>query len=398
MIDRKDMFKLTKVEGKTMEPKNILHKKKGILKNIKLPENREIFKLPALGSRQISGKMKYKEIKVISRQIAGMLKSGCDILSVFETLIESSTVKTSYMLSIASKGIRSGKNLTESFALTNGFPKFFINMIYAGENSGNIDYVFEKLSEYYEREDRIKTKLISASIYPIILLIVSFIAANIIFVVVVPDFKTAFDMDDSILPLSTRIIFSASDFLRKNALYLYIGTAVTMYFAVKTARQSMIFRFWLDEKKFKIPRIKKINELVISEKISRTLALLMGSGVHITEAMNIAIDTVDNTYAERKLKITCQNIEKGNSISRSIQAAGIFPKSFVSMLKSGEESGNFDSSLIAVSMYYREELDKEIDRIIKLIEPVMILIMGFVIGIAMVSLIYPMVSVISTIS
>ena len=381
-----------------MEQKNILHNKKGILKSIKFPENRELFKLPVLGNRRISGKMKYKEIKVISRQIAGMLKSGCDILSVFETLIESSTVKTSYMLSIASKGIRSGKNLTESFALTNGFPKFFINMIYAGENSGNIDYVFEKLSEYYEREDRIKSKLISASIYPIILLVVSFIAANIIFVVVVPDFKTAFDMDDSILPLSTRVIFSASDFLRKNALYLYTGTTVAMYFAVKTVRQSMVFKFWIDEKKFKIPHIKKINELVISEKISRTLALLMGSGVHITEAMNIATDTLDNTYAERKLKITCQSIEKGNSISRSIQAAGIFPKSFVSMLKSGEESGNFDSSLVAVSMYYREELDKEIDRIIKLIEPVMILIMGFVIGIAMISLIYPMVSVISTIS
>ena len=345
-----------------------------------------------------SRKMKDNETKLLCRQISGMLKSGCNIITVFDTIIESSDLKISYILSIVKKGILNGKNLTEAFAISNAFPNFFIKMVYAGERSGEIDYVFEKLAQYYEREDRVKSKLFNVSIYPIILLIVLFIASNIIFVFAIPDFIAAFDFDGLELPLLSRIVFKISNLLRKNAILIYLIIFSTIFIFIRTIKSSISFKIWIDEKKFKKIKIKKISELILSERVSRVLFILLGSGIHITEAMDIAIETISNSYAERKLKIAAKNIEEGNSLSISFQSIDIFPKSFISMIRSGEESGNFDKSLEESSIYYRDELDKQIDRFIRLIEPTMIIIMGLVIALGMISVVYPMVSIISTIS
>ncbi len=381
--------------------KNILKLRKSIFvtklnnKNKRLNEVKDLLTRNRSFSIVKKRKMSDKDIKIMCRQISGMLKAGCDIISIFETLIESSENKSAY---IVEKAIEKGKNLTESFALTNKFPKFFINMIYAGERSGEIDYVFDRLAQYYEREDKIKSKLINASIYPLILLAISFISLNIIFLIVIPDFKEAFDFETLNKSTWTKMIFKISDLLKNNFIYIYLIIAFILYIIVRSFQKNIKAKMFLDEMKFKIFKLKEINQLIISEKVARVLSILLGSGIHITEAMEITRETIGNSYAERKMKIVAKNIEKGNSLSKSFQAAGIFPQSFISMLKSGEESGNFDNSLKEISVFYGDELDKEIDRFIRLIEPVMIIIMGIIVAILMISLIYPMLGVISSIS
>lgn len=342
-------------------------------------------------------KIKYRDIKVLSRQISGMMKSGCDIITILDTLIESSDTKISYVLSIVKKCIKKGNNITESFILANEFPDFFIKMIYAGELSGNLDYIFEKLAQYYDREDRVKSRIISVSIYPLILLFASFIAANVIFLIVIPQFATAFDLDKSSMPVSTKIIFKISSILKRYYIYIYIAVFLSVVLFIKSVKESFKIKFWFDEKKMNFRITKLISESIISERISRVLHILIASGVHIEEAIEISIDTIDNSYARNKLKSALRSIENGNSVSKSFQVTGIFPKSFISMIKSGEESGNFDNSLKYISDYYQDELDREIEKFIKLIEPTMITVMGLVIGVTMVALIYPMTNLISTI-
>lgn len=356
----------------------------------------EIHKFLSVENR--SKKIKDKEIRLICKQIAGMLKSGCNIIVILDTMIESSDLKLAYTMSIVKKAILNGKNLTEAFAISNAFPEFFIKMLYAGERSGEIDYVFEKLSQYYEREDKVKSKLFNVSIYPLILFLVSFVAINIIFIFAIPNFVAAFDFSELELPLLSRIVFKISNLIREKAIFIYTIIFLSLFIFVKVIKSSVSFKLWIDEKKFKKMKISNFSKLIVSEKVARVLYILLGSGIHITEAMDITIDTISNSYAERKLKVAAKTVKNGNSLSKSFQNTGIFPQSFISMLKSGEESGTFDKSLQETSSYYEDELDKEIDKFIRLVEPIMIIIMGLIIALGMVSIVYPMVSVISTIS
>lgn len=341
------------------------------------------------------GKLKPKEIKIISMQMCGMLRSGCDIITVLDTIIYSSTDKISETMLKIRDEIEFGKSITESFSRTNMFPKFFTNVLYAGDSSGNTDIVFEKLAQYYDREEKVKAKIMSASIYPAILFLVSTIAINFIFIFVIGNFKKAFDIGETNIPNSTKVIFFISDFIRKYIVYIYVLIFLSIIYTVKTVRESDRARLWIDKKKMSMPILRGVISLKLSEKFSRVLLIMISSGINITDSMEAATNVIGNRYAEMKLEKSMELIEEGNQIADSLEQSGIFPKVFISMLKSGEESGNFDKSLEEISTYFNQELDIKVEKILKTMEPLMIAVMGLIIGITMISLIYPMINMIS---
>nr|WP_297573741.1 type II secretion system F family protein [uncultured Peptostreptococcus sp.] len=340
-------------------------------------------------------KIKDKELKVICQQIASMEKSGCDLMSIFDTIIKTSSKKVAGVMTMVKRNIERGRTMTEAFYLTNAFSVFFISMIRAGEISGNIDFVFEKMSAYYDREYRLKSKLLAAAIYPLILVFVTLISLIFILVFVVPNFESAFAIDMDQLPVARRSLFAVSRFLRANLLILIVFSTVLILFLIQMVKNSREIRSWYDEKKFEIPKLGRIHTMIISDNFSRAMAILLGSGVHIGESIEITTKLLDNRHLEKKMKLVGERIKKGNSVTRSLEIAGIFPQIFISMLMSGEESGNFARSMEMASIYYEKELDLELENLVKIVEPALIVVMGLIIGVCLYAILSPMFDMIS---
>ena len=332
-------------------------------------------------------KIKDKELKLICQQIASMEKSGCDLMTIFDTIIKTSSKKVSGVMIMVKRNIERGRTMTEAFYLTNAFSVFFISMIRAGEVSGNIDFVFEKMSAYYDREHRLKNKLLAAAIYPMILVFVTLLSLIFMLVFVVPNFEAAFAVDMDQLPVATRSLFGLSRFLR---------TTLLLVALVQMVKNSREIKAWYDEKKFEIPKLGGLHRMIVSDSFSRAMAILLGSGVHIGESIDITTRLLDNSHIEKKMKLVGERIKKGNSVTRSLELSGIFPQVFISMLMSGEESGNFDRSLEMASSYYERELDQELENLIKIVEPALILLMGLIIGGCLYAILSPMFDMISS--
>lgn len=343
-------------------------------------------------------KLKEKEIMTICRQISNMSASGCDFITIFSVLINASTVNMSKVLSLVKKNIEKGRNLTQSFAMTNSFSNFFLSMVYAGEVSGNIDFVFNEMSNYYDRECKLKSKLIGALTYPLLVVIVSIVAFNFIMIFVVPNFKMAFNMDNDNLPAYTLIVFKISEFLRRNLIILVILTTLIVISLYSLLKDNTKFKENIDERILKLPVVGKIYTLILTDKFSRTMSILMKSGVNIGEAIDISTRVIDNVYVSSKMKFAKQSIESGSNISVSLKKTSLFPELFISMIFSGEISGKFDESLYLAGVYYSNELDIKLEQYIKLIEPIMIVIVGILVGLTMVAILSPMFDMISSIS
>lgn len=346
---------------------------------------------------QLMKRIRDKELKALCKQMSIMIASGCDILNILSILINSSSNLMSSNLISVRNSLEKGKNLKESFLSTNAFSNFFISMISAGETSGKIDYVLDEMSRYYDREYKTKSKLLSASVYPIMLIIVSNIVFVFMLVFIVPNFETAFNVQDMELPFYTKFIFALSKYVKSNAVMLIVYVVTFIYLAVSYLVNSSRARYFFDSKLLTIPKIKDLGTLVVSDKFSRTLYILLGSGIYINDSIDIAVKVVNNRYVDEKMNIAKKNIEKGNSITQSLKMTGLFPEIFISMLTSGEESGQFEESLKFVSEYYSEELDIKLEKYMKMIEPIMIVVIGVIIGAMMIAVLSPMFEIISRI-
>lgn len=271
-------------------------------------------------------KLKNKDLIVLSQQFYNMVLSGCDIFTILDTIIYSSNMRISTSCRLVRKNIEDGFSMSKAFMNTNLFPKFFVNMVYAGEVSGNIDRCFRDLSEYYSREHSVRSKIINASIYPIILTIVSFIAINTIFIFVIPNFQNSFLNDEIKLSLITKVIFSISRFIRSCGIFIYlifIFIVLLVTYIVKKDRDKKII---IEEYLFKIPLFRNIKRIVISEKFSRVLSSLIISGINIDEAISISIGVLDDPFVENKLSTSLKYIETGQGISYSLKKREYFQK------------------------------------------------------------------------
>lgn len=327
-----------------------------------------------------------------------MLESGCELVKTIEVIEENSSKHTADILESVKRSILKGKNLTEAFRLSNVFSDFFVNMVKAGENSGNIVYIFEELSKYYDREDRIRNKVRNALIYPVMLSIVSFICLVFILIFVVPNFESAFKMGEMSIPKGTRMIFATSKFLRKNLIYVGLFAGVVVVSAIHFVREDPRVKSYLDRLVFRLPKIKTVNALIISERFSRGIAILLGSGIRVQEAMEISSGILENTYARERIRLSRNYIETGYGVKSALEMCDIFPRIFLMMLETGEEGGDFVENLGYVASYFQEELDRELENMVKLIEPMLILVMGVVIAFVLLGILSPIYDLIGSIS
>lgn len=343
-------------------------------------------------------KIKAKDLALFCRQTATLIDAGTDILSAVNLLrkqAENKTLKKS--LNDVYEEIQKGVTLSSALSMHgNTYPRLLINMIESGEETGQLGSVMTKMAEQYERESRINGKIKGAFVYPVALTFISIGVVIFLLTFVMPTFVGMFQSSGVQLPAPTRFIMSLSNGIKKYW-YLIIGLIIFIAFIVSRSIKTEKGSILIDKLKLNIPIIKGTTRKVITMRFARGLSIALYSGVTMIKSIEIVSKIVDNKLIEHKLKGVRERVIKGDMLNEALQDISEFPPMLIAMIKVGEEAGAIDSILEKTAEYYEQEVEASLQKMTTLIEPVMILVMGFLVGGIVISMIMPMFDMFQTI-
>ena len=344
-------------------------------------------------------KVKLKDIAVFCRQFYVMLDSGLSIGKALNILIEQGEKPKIRDALIGVNGdLKRGETLASSMRKRKDvFPNLLTSMIDAGERSGNLDIILKRMSEYYEKETKIRGKIKSAMIYPIVLGVVAIIAITFILTFVMPTFVQMFEENNVDLPMSTKMVLGTSKMLGKYGIIIFL-ILVTAIILLGKYLKSEEGQYKLSIINLKIPVIKKLTQKIIVSRFTRTMGIVSSSGMSLVTSLEIVASVVGNKIAEKELLKVKEKVLKGEGLGDSIMKIKIFPPMLASMVKVGEEAGSLDSILDKTADFYDDELEREIQTATALIEPAMIVVMGIIIGFLLISILTPMFKMYNSIS
>lgn len=336
-------------------------------------------------------KVKLKDIAVFCRQFYVMLDSGLSVGKTLNILMEQDeNQKMKEALIGVNADVKRGETLANSMRKRKDvFPRLLTSMVDAGEKSGNLDMILKRMADYYEKENKIRGKIKSAMIYPIVLGIVAIIAITFILTFVMPTFIQMFEENNVELPAITKVVLATSKMIGKYGIIIFIILVVGIYFLGKYFR-SEEGQYKLSHINLKVPIIKKLTQKIIVSRFTRTLGIVSSSGMSLVTSLEVVASVVGNKIAEKELLGVKDKVIRGESLGESIMKIKIFPPMLGSMVKIGEESGSLDSILDKTADFYDDELEREIQTATALIEPLMIVVMGIIIGILLISILTPM--------
>lgn len=350
-------------------------------------------------SFSFNSKVKLKDIAVFCRQFYVMLDSGLSIGKALNILIEQCEKPKLREALIGVNGeLKRGETLASSMRKRKDvFPNLLTSMIDAGERSGNLDIILKRMAEYYEKETKIRGKIKSAMIYPIVLGVVAIIAITFILTFVMPTFVQMFEENNVDLPMSTKMVLGTSKMLGKYGIIIFL-ILVTAIILLGKYLKSEEGQYKLSSINLKIPVIKKLTQKIIVSRFTRTIGIVSSSGMSLVTSIEIVASVVGNKIAERELLKVKEMVLKGEGLGDSIMNIKIFPPMLASMVKIGEEAGSLDSILDKTADFYDDELEREIKTATALIEPSMIVLMGIIIGFLLISILTPMFKMYNSIS
>lgn len=346
-----------------------------------------------------SGKLKTKQLSVFFRQFSTMLNSGLPMIKCLDILYQQTVNKRmrTIILNIY-ESVQRGESLSKAMRLQKtAFPLLSLNMIEAGEASGSLDTVTGRLADQFEKDQKIQNKVTQALVYPTFLVFLSIAVVIFLLVFILPTFLHMFDQFGGTLPPTTQALLAVSGSLT-NYWLVYILTIFIIVILWRLLMKNEDIRRGWDHFKLNVPVIGKLLLIVESSRFSRTLASLFSSGMPIMQAIEIVSKIAKNTYIKNGLLRANEDIRRGASISVSIKKQNLFPVMLCSMLNIGEESGNMDEILTKTANYYDEEADTAIQKLISLLEPIMIVVLAIVVGFIVVSIITPIFGIYSQIS
>lgn len=337
-----------------------------------------------------SRKINTKELRVLCNEMSILLESGCEITKLFEMLKDNSSNNLSKVLNEVLNNIKKGNSISDSFKYTNKFNNFFISMVKSGEISGNLDEVMMKISEYYEKEYKLKSKMINIMIYPIILIISSICVVLFMLISIVPNYQNIFMSNGTSPPFVTSLMINTSIFIRKNYLIIILFTILLLFLLIYKLKTSQTIQNLIKKIQYKIPIINNIIKLSITIKFSRTFYILNKSGVDIRNAIDISYQVIDNYILNNQIIECKESINRGNSISKSLECVDIFPSLFLTMIAIGEESGRLDESLSSINKFYEQELENKTEQGMKIFEQVITIVIAVIIGFMVFAMFSPM--------
>lgn len=343
-----------------------------------------------LGTLPFEKKIKDKDFIAFNQEFIALIKAGYPILKSIGIIIN--RVKNVYLKEIlmnVEKEIRAGKSLSEAFSpYEKMFSKVYTASLIAGERSGNLPSTLSRFIGYSRRISQTKSRIKSALTYPTLLLIFSFFLMGILINFVIPRFSGFYADFEAQLPLITRILMSFSLTVRNHLGYILGGflVLILLYFQLKK-RSHM--RVYLDQMKLKIPYGKGLWLESSVSIFSRTLAILLGGGISLLQAVGVASQAVPNRYLSRRMENLPPDIKNGESLWASLRKIGLFPPLGLDMIRIGETSANLEGMLEEVADIYDERIRTKVETFVSLIEPVIIILMGIVVAVMLLSVYLP---------
>ena len=345
-------------------------------------------------------RMKATEVLLFTSELSDLLEAGMTLGAALNCLSnqgEEDSAQSQIAGDLRDRIIR-GEQLSDAvMAHPDTFPPLYGNMIRAGEASGAMIEVLRRLVEHYERNESMRSKITSAMTYPIVVLIFGVVTVIFAMVKVIPQFAKIFEGMGTTLPLPTRILVGTSDFVIKYGVFLAvaIGMGLVMF---KRYLKTDAGRIWWDGLKLKAPLIKGIVACGAYSSLAYTMKTLLANGVNVLQALRIAEETCGNALIASALRTARQRVTDGTTISGPLATSKVFPKMMTDMLAVGEQSGDMPSSLGHIGRRYESEMDRNIKIFTNALEPILIVMIGGVVGFVAVSILMAVFKVTSSLS
>ncbi|MGM0472413.1 MAG: type II secretion system F family protein [Bacillota bacterium] len=336
-------------------------------------------------------KVKLEDLTLFCRQFATMIDSGLTLIKALSILSEQvSNVKLKQALENVRESIEEhGLSLSKAFQEEDVFPQFFISMVEAGETGGILDEVLLEMADHFEKENELKQKITSALAYPLVITLVAVGLVVFLITVILPTFVDIFAGLSIELPLPTRILLGLSDIVA-NYWYLLVGGFVGIILVLYKYYQTSSGKNQIDHFLLKLPLVSDLIIKVSVARFSRTLGILLASGVSILESLEVVSRVVSNQVVIRQIREARESVSTGESMARPLQKSDIFPAMVVQMIRVGEETGNLDQMLVRLANFYDQEVEHKVEAMVSLIEPALILVLGVVVGGIVIAMMLPM--------
>lgn len=324
------------------------------------------------------------------RQLATMQSAGIPIMQGLGILAEQAEVPSfGEALLRVQKRIQEGTSLTDALKEYPGiFDRIFINLVAAGEMSGSLESVLNRLAVFYEKSAALKRKIISASAYPVMIVVAMVGVLFVLLTFVVPTFAEMFASNGRPLPGPTQTLLDISNWIRSNMI-LVLGVLGGSAFFVISLFSNENMKKQFDPILLNLPVFGPLVRKVGVARFSRTLSTMIQSGVPIVEALDITARVAGNTVIEAAIRKTMVAITSGNTIAGPLAKSGVFPKMVVSMIAIGEQTGTLDALLMKIAEFYEDEVDNAVSALVSILEPMMIIVVGIVIGAVLIPLYLP---------
>ena len=348
------------------------------------------------------GKVKAKVLTIFTRQLATLIDAGLPLMRSLSTLArqERNPVMRNTMTNLAT-AVEGGGTFSEALAQhPRIFDKLYVNMVKAGELGGVLEIVLTRLAEFQEKSQRIKGKVISAMVYPLVVLVIAALILSFLLTFIVPKFQKIF-VDalgpDHPLPAITLFVIACSNLL-VSKWYLIIGAIALVVMAYKITAAMPAGELFYSQVALKIPVFGDLTSKTAISRFARTLGTLISSGVPILQALNITRDTAGNLIVANAINKIHDSVKEGESVVGPMEASGVFPPMVTSMVQVGEETGQLPDMLVKVADVYEAEVDNVVTSLTSILEPIMIVFLAVIVGTIVIALFLPMISLITGMS
>lgn len=335
-----------------------------------------------------------RDVQVFTQELATLLGAGLPLDRSLQIIVDlSEDPRLARMTARVLEQVRGGASLSEALEAQSGvFSRFYVSMVRAGEMGGAMEVVLQRLSEYLERAKDLRDSIVSALIYPAILMVVSLVSVFVLMVFVVPHFTQLFDDAGRALPMLTQVVVGSAELLR-GYWWALIGAVVLIVLLLRHRLGDPAFRLRWDAGVLRLPLAGDLVRKLETARFSRTLGTLLGNGVPLLTAMSIVRETLNNRVLERGMGVAVEGLKGGQGMSAPLMEADLFPKLGMQMIRVGEETGRLEGMLMQVADIYDREVRVAVQRMLSLLEPVLIVGLGLLIATIIVSILIAIVSV-----
>ncbi len=346
-----------------------------------------------------SPKITDKDIVILTRQLATMIDAGLPLVQCLDILGSQTANKAlGKVVGQVRSDVESGSTFADSLKKhTKVFDNLYVNMVAAGEAGGILDTILQRLAIYMEKFARIKKQIKSAMIYPAVILFVAVSVVALLMIVVVPMLANMFADMGQALPLPTRIVITISNFLKGWGGLILLSVIIAFFVGLKQFRRTVSGLRITDGIALKIPIVGSLIQRVSVAKFTRTLGTLLTSGVPILEGLLIVSRTAGNKVVEEAIMFTRQSVSEGKTLADPLGRAKVFPQMVVQMISVGEATGALDSMLNKIADFYDDEVDAAVSTLTSMLEPILMIFLGTVVGFVIIAMYMPIFQMGSTI-